>query len=184
MVLMLVVMALVLALALALRGLSAIEKETWPFYAKRLLSNPEQILYHRLAKALPEYLVFAQVQVSRVLGVKKGSNFHRWNNRINRLSYDFVVCARDGRVVAAIELDDSSHKAARRATTDAKKDRATASAGVRLIRWSVSALPDESAIRAALGVDQADVSIDRTASGSPETAVHISRHVTYGLSGR
>jgi len=149
------------------------EKENWPFYARRLLSNPEQILYYRLVKALPEYIVFAQVQVSRVLGVKKGSNFHRWNNRINRLSYDFVVCTTDGRVVATIELDDSSHKAVSRTATDPKKDRATAAAGVRLIRWGVKALPDENVIRAAVGAKQPNVCLERTASGQPEAAVHF-----------
>ncbi len=120
---------------------------SWPFYAKRPLSQPEQVLYHRLVSALPEHIVLAQVQVSRVLGVKKGFSFHEWNNRINRLSYDFVVCSRDSTVVAAIELDDKSHEAASRITTDQKKNRATASAGVLLIRWNVRALPDAEMIR-------------------------------------
>jgi len=38
-------------------------------------------------------MVLAQVQLSRVLGVKKGFNPREWNNRINRMSYDFVVCS-------------------------------------------------------------------------------------------
>ena len=50
--------------------------EPWPFYPKRPLTSPEQVLYHRLVKALPDNIVLAQVQVSRVLGVKKGNNFH------------------------------------------------------------------------------------------------------------
>lgn len=122
----------------------------WPFYAKKPLSQPEQVLYHRLVKVLPEHIVLAQVQVSRVLGVKKGHNFHQWNNRINRLSYDFVVCGKDGSVIAAIELDDKSHAARDRVDTDQKKDRATAAAGVRLIRWHVKELPSAEAIQAAL----------------------------------
>ena len=73
----------------------------WPFYVKRPLTQPEQVLYHRLICALPEHIVLAQVQVSRVLGVKKGANFHEWNNRINRLSYDFVVCGKDSTAIAA-----------------------------------------------------------------------------------
>jgi hypothetical protein len=85
-------------------------------------------------EALPDHIVLAQVQVSRVLGVKKGSNFNEWNNRINRMSYDFVVCAKDSTVLAAIELDDNSHETSRRAATDEKKNRATADAGLRLIR--------------------------------------------------
>ena len=67
--------------------------------------RPEQLLYHRLVRALPEHIVLAQVQASRVLGVKKGYRFHEWSNRINRLSYDFVVCGKDSTVIAAIELD-------------------------------------------------------------------------------
>ena len=122
----------------------------WPLYVKKPLTQPEQVLYHRLVKALPDHIVLAQVQVSRVLGVKKGSNFHAWNNRINRLSYDFVVCGKDSTVIAAIELDDKSHESIRRSATDEKKNKATADAGLRLIRWNVKALPDETAIQAQL----------------------------------
>ena len=124
--------------------------DQWPFYAKRPLSQPEQLLYHRLVAALPEHIVLAQVQVSRVLGVKKGFNVNEWNNRINRLSYDFVICTKDSTVVAAIELDDKSHERADRVETDRKKEKATADAGVRLIRWHVKSIPDNAAIQAAL----------------------------------
>ena len=122
----------------------------WPFYVKKPLTQPEQVLYHRLVKALPDHIVLAQVQVSRVLGVKKGSNFNEWNNRINRLSYDFVVCGKDSTVLAAIELDDKTHESSRRSAADEKKNKAAADAGLRLIRWNVKALPDESAIQAQL----------------------------------
>jgi Protein of unknown function (DUF2726) len=131
------------------------ERVDWPFYAKKPLTQPEQVLYHRLVEALPEHLVLAQVQVSRVLGVKKGFNFHEWNNRVNRLSYDFVICAKDARVLAVIELDDKTHNSPERMVTDDKKDRATASAGLRLIRWHVASLPDEVAISQLFGKDAA-----------------------------
>jgi hypothetical protein len=121
----------------------------WPFYVKKPLTQPEQVLYHRLVSALPEHIVLAQVQVSRVLGVKKGSNFQEWNNRINRMSYDFVVCSKDSGVLAAIELDDKSHESASRSKTDEKKNKATADAGLKLIRWNVRSLPDAEAIRKA-----------------------------------
>ncbi len=93
--------------------------------------------------------MLAQVQVSRVLGVKKekGINFNEWNNRINRMSYDFVVCSKDSTVLAAIELDDKSHEARSRVEADRKKDKATSDAGLRMIRWHVKSLPDDAAIR-------------------------------------
>jgi very-short-patch-repair endonuclease len=61
--------------------------------------------------------------------------------------YDFVICKKDGSVVAAIELDDKTHESAQRAETDAKKQRATEAAGVLLVRWNVAKMPDEAVIR-------------------------------------
>jgi len=137
--------------------------DEWPFYARRPLSTPEQVLYHRLVKALPDHIILAQVQVSRVLGVKKGFNFHQWNNRINRLSYDYVVCAKDATVLAAIELDDRTHESTSRARTDAKKEKATAAGGIRLIRWHVNALPDVETIRTLFPLSGAATTRDVTA---------------------
>jgi len=139
----------------------------WPYCAKRPLSQPEQVLYHRLVSALPEHIVLAQVQASRILGVKKGFNFSEWNNRINRLSYDFVVCAKDATVLAAIELDDKSHETTSRAQTDQKKEKATSAAGVRLIRWHVKSLPDHATIQAALSESQPLVPADASRHASP-----------------
>lgn len=171
---MLVVIALIAVIFLKKKGLLSGVSAEWPFYVKRPLSQPEQVLYHRLVTALPEHIVLAQVQVSRVLGVKKGFNFHEWNNRINRLSYDFVVCAKDSSVLAAIELDDKSHEKESRAQTDKKKERATSAAGVRLIRWHVKSLPDQAEIQAAF-TQQPNPSIERTSPGKPGAASHLKR---------
>src|SRR3972149_553910 len=121
--------------------------ETWPFYARRLLTQPEQILYHRMVKALPDYLILTQVQLSRILEVKSGFNKWEWNNRINRMSLDFVVCKPDSSVIAAIELDDSSHLKEDRFEADNKKDKALASANIPIIRCTVMNMPDEETIR-------------------------------------
>ena len=158
----LVVVAAAAFLVLKKRGASGGTDDSWPFYAKRPLSQPEQVLYHRLIATLPDHIVLAQVQVSRVLGVKKGFNFNEWNNRINRLSYDFVICAKDATVLAAIELDDSTHDAASRKEVDSKKDRATRAAGVRLIRWHVRSLPDQSTIQSAFSKERSIPSLGAT----------------------
>jgi NOL1/NOP2/fmu family ribosome biogenesis protein len=150
-VILLIAAAIGVLLYLKKQGLLAGNRTSpWPFYLKKPLTQPEQILYHRLVKVLPEHIVLAQVQVSRVLGVKKGFNFNEWNNRINRLSYDFVVCAKDSTALVAIELDDKSHDSKFRSETDAKKNKASADAGLQLIRWNVNAMPDESTIQAHL----------------------------------
>jgi hypothetical protein len=119
----------------------------WPLYAKDVLSQPERVLYDRLAAALPDHIVLTHVPLSRALGVKHGYNVNEWSNRINRLSYDFVVCQPDSRVLAAVELDDGTRGSRARTGADRKREMASASAGIRLIRWQVTALPDTAAIR-------------------------------------
>jgi len=129
---------------------AADDQTPWPLYPKRPLSQPEQVVYHRLVTALPEHIVLAQVQLSRVIGVKKGFYARGWLNRINRMSFDFVVCLKDSTVVAAIELNDRSYESAERIQADIKKSRAATSAGIRLVRWNVKGLPDSDDIRHAL----------------------------------
>lgn len=155
-VVMLLIVVLITGLSI-LRGRnrSADGRNPWPFNVKRLLTQPEQVLYHRLVKSLPNHVVLAQVQMSRVLGVKRGFRFHEWNNRINRMTYDFVICDKAATVIAAIELDDKSHESERRIESDAKKGKATADAGLRLIRWHVKSLPDELTIQRELSASHA-----------------------------
>ena len=124
--------------------------EVWPFYQRKPLSAPEQVLYFRLVKALPDHIILGQVQLSRLLGVRKGNNAQAWLNRINRMSADFVVCKKDSSIVAVIELDDATHTAEKRLQADAKKDKALASAEIKVHRWHVKAIPDEAQIKATL----------------------------------
>lgn len=117
------IIATVVALTLVVRALKPrdLNDDAWPFYAKKPLSAPEQVLYFRLCKALPDQIVLVQVALSRMLGVNKGHNFGQWFNRINRMSADFVICSKDSAIIAVIELDDASHKRTDREVTDAKK---------------------------------------------------------------
>lgn len=120
----------------------------WPFYQRKPLSAPEQILYFRLVKALPDHIILGQVQLSRLLGVKKGNNAQAWLNRINRMSADFVVCNKDSSIVAVIELDDASHNGEKRQQADAKKDKALAAAGIKIHRWQAKNIPNGEVIQA------------------------------------
>jgi hypothetical protein len=163
-----VLFAVALLVAAALRRTKRSNAEgVWPFIAKKVLSPPEQVLYFRLLHALPDHIVLAQVQLSRVLGVRKGNNYQTWLNRINQLSADFVVCAKDATVLAVVELDDASHQSERRREADARKTRAVEAAGLKLVRWSVSALPDDTAIRSTV---LPNPTFNRTVSGGRPSA--------------
>jgi very-short-patch-repair endonuclease len=150
-VLLLIVVAVIAVLAaLKAKSQGGGADEVWPFVAKKPLSQPEQVLYFRLIQALPEHIVLAQVQLSRLLGIKKGNNYQAWLNRINRMSVDFVVCNKDSSIVAVIELDDATHRKDDRQAADAKKDKALTSAGVRIVRWQAKSIPDVATIQSTI----------------------------------
>jgi hypothetical protein len=123
----------------------------WPLEAKRqLLSERERALYQRLVESLPHHIVLAQVQLLQVLNFQRGRRSQAILNRISQLSLDFLILNPDTSIVAAVELDDSTHARDDRRQADARKSHALQSAGVPLIRWNAKSLPNASAILAAL----------------------------------
>lgn len=122
-------------------------EEVWPFSAKQPLTEIEKKLYFRLKEALPNHIVLAQVSLYSILKVESRDEYMKYFNKISRKSLDFLVCDQDFDVVAAIELDDSSHERAERIKADYEKDTALRSAGVRIIRWPVKNFPSVSTIR-------------------------------------
>ena len=168
--LLMIVLVIIGAIVVA-KGKKADGDTPWPFYAKKPLTNPEQILYFRLCKALPDHIVLAQVGLSRILGVEKGNNFGVWFNRINRMSADFVLCSKDATIVAVIELDDASHYKAGRQDTDNKKDKALSSAGIHVVRWQVKSLPAEAAIKATFSQSHHMNPVDLSRADPPIIAV-------------
>ncbi len=123
----------------------------WPLEpTQTILSEPEQVLYRRLVEALPECVVLPQVQLARALRFKRCQRDHAVWNRICQLSIDFLIVRPDTSIIAAVELDDSSHFRADRQDADARKGHALELAGVPPIRWRVGKMPDVVSIKSAV----------------------------------
>ena len=120
----------------------------WPFYARRPLASPGQQLHQRLVNALPGHLVLSRVPVAAVLGVRRGHDAQTWMRRIRHVQYDFVVCAPDATVLAAIDLEEGVRSVQAPTAAERTKEQATASAGIRLLRWQTRALPEPAEIQA------------------------------------
>lgn len=142
-----ILLAIAALFAFALRSRTTGERARFPFSQCRPLTEREQVLYWRLRKVLPGQMILAQVAISRILRVDQGNDARAWLNRVNRMTVDFLVCLPDASIVAAIELDDASYLAVDRITADAKKEKALASAHVKLLRYRE--LPSEDEIRTA-----------------------------------
>ena len=135
------------------RGRAGQGADHWPVFPKKLLTPVEQQLYQRLIRAFPDHVVLAQVSFSQLVGVKKGENFTAIWNRYNRLTADFVLCHKDFKIAAILELDDRSHDNPNRMDADRRKAAICDAAGIALYRLNVNPLPNESELRSLVTPD-------------------------------
>lgn len=122
----------------------------WPYQIMPLMTDTEVLFFYKLQKAVPEYLLFSQVQLSRIIEPNDtaGKNRSFWFNRICRQSVDYLLVAQDAQtVLLAIELDDWTHQSVLRQQQDEKKDKALSSAGIPIIRFHAEAMPTPEMIR-------------------------------------
>lgn len=126
------------------------ELAIWPFEPMPIMTDSEVQFFKKLQHALPEYTVFSQVQLSRIIepSEEAGRDRQFWFNRVCRQSVDFVLIDQNMQtVLAAIELDDWTHESAARQKQDAKKDKALASAGIPIIRFHAEKMPSIEMLR-------------------------------------
>jgi hypothetical protein len=126
----------------------------WPVAARNLLTDRENLLYQHLLSLYPDHKIFVQVALSQLIEVDRNHpERESIRARYKQLVADFVLCRSNLSVVAVIELDDRSHERPRRQRADARKTKALADAGIRLVRIAAGALPSEDTLRGLVDAD-------------------------------
>ena len=126
----------------------------WPVAPRKLLTERESSLYQSLLDLYPEHKLFVQVALSQLIDVDRNHpESESIRARYKQLVADFVLCRADLTVVAVIELDDRSHERADRQAADARKNKALADAGIRLVRIPAGRLPSEQHLRTLIDPD-------------------------------
>jgi hypothetical protein len=123
----------------------------WPPQATRILTTHERLAYSTLLRAFPDYMVLAQVPLSRFLKVPTRHSHAEWLRRVGNLCADLLVCDMASQVVAVIIVQPSGGLTSERAV--ARRERMTRvlkSVGVRLLVWVENALPSPDAAREAI----------------------------------
>jgi hypothetical protein len=122
--------------------------EPWPLSARSLLSKRENEFYHNLIALYPNHQIFVQVALSQLINVDRNHpECDSIRARYKQLVADFVLCRQGLSVIAVIELDDRSHERADRRHADARRNKALADAGIRLVRVPPGRLPTEDDLR-------------------------------------
>jgi hypothetical protein len=105
-----------------------------------LLTKAERSFYGVLRQALrDEWAIFAKVRISDIVTVPRGvAGWQTQFNKVQSKHVDFAVCdPATLRVVAAVELDDASHRKLERQERDAFVEAVFATAKLPLIRVPV-----------------------------------------------
>jgi hypothetical protein len=117
----------------------------------RFLGGAEALVYRLLRTGMPDHEVFAKVMLAAVVGAS-GSG-HQREQQLRRLSQyqvDFVLCDREMRIVAAVELETAGGAEAIGARKF--KEECLKGAGIRLVRIDAASPPRGDEIRLLLGV--------------------------------
>ena len=129
----LVLLALVLLAGVIklLDGLSPDKTTHGSFGPKQLVTPHEQGMYWRLVNAFPapEYIVLTQVSFGALLTAHDGASRYSFSQK----RADFVLTNKHFKVLAMIELDDSSHKGRER--QDSHRDAMLIEAGYKVLRY-------------------------------------------------
>jgi hypothetical protein len=112
--------------------------------AVRVLTSAERQAQQLLSQAMPGTLVLAQVPVTRFLRVEAQQS--QWLQQVSGLSADLLLCDSGSRVLVAVSVRSPkvSENSRRRHEL---LTRLLKSAGIKVLSWNESALPDLAMVR-------------------------------------
>ena len=132
-----------------LEGLDTLS--AWEPTPTRIMTAQERLAYGVLARALPEYIILAQVPLSRFLKVPTRNSYTEWLSRVGQLCADLVVCDSSSTVVAVVDVRVPPHQASdRNRKRHDRMKRVLRAAGIPLHIWIENALPTPEAARTAI----------------------------------
>ena len=117
----------------------------------RFLGKAETLVYRLLQTGLPDHEIFANVMLSSVVAASGSrSQSEQQARRLAQYQVGFVVCDRDLRIVAAVEVEAGGGADA--VGIRHFKEECLRAAGIRLVWFDAAALPRRQEIRALLGM--------------------------------
>lgn len=110
----------------------------WTLTARPVFSSDERRVYRHLREALPHHIVLSKLPLVRFSQPTDPNEVRFWYQLLGSLNVTFAICSANGRVLAAIDLDNERGDS-RRATQI--KQSVLAACRVRYVRCPVDHLP-------------------------------------------
>lgn len=126
--------------------------QDWPPESARVLTAHERQAFELLRRAIPGYMVLAQVPLARFVRVPTRHSYTEWLQRVGALSADLLVCDSGSRVLAVIDIRAAEESSRSRRRHD-RLARVLQAAHVRVHVWREGALPSAAEVRTALAHD-------------------------------
>ena len=121
----------------------------WPPEAARVLTVAERQAYDLLRRAMPGFLVLAQVPLSRFIRVPSRHSYVDWLQRVGSLSADLLLCDAGSRVLAVIDIRSPTESERSRRRHE-RMTRVLRKAGIHVLPWREDALPTAAEVRHAM----------------------------------
>lgn len=122
----------------------------WQPEAARVLTASEAKALGLLKRALPGFLVLAQVPLSRFLRVPTRNSYVDWLSRVGNLNVDLLLCDASSRVLAVIDIR-SPQESERSRRRHERMVRVLRAAGIAVHVWQEDDMPSVGEIRTVLG---------------------------------
>lgn len=122
----------------------------WPPEPARVMSVSERQAYDLIRRALPGFMVLAQVPLSRFLRVPTRHSYTDWLQRVGNLSADLLLCDSGSRVLAVIDIR-SPQETERSRRRHERLGRVLRAANIQVLEWREGALPSAAEVRAVVG---------------------------------
>jgi hypothetical protein len=144
----------------------------WPPEAARVLTVTERQAYDLMRRALPGFLVLAQVPVSRFVRVPMRHSYTDWLQRVGQLSADLMLCDAGSRVLAVIDIRSPGETERSRRRHD-RLARVLKAAGIRVHVWYEGDLPSVSEVRSVLGASLGDAATRQPTTSRPMPLIPV-----------
>jgi hypothetical protein len=158
----------------------------WPPTATRILTTAERNAYGTLERALPGYMILAQVPLARFLKVPTRHSYSEWLRRLGTQCADLVVCDMASEVLAVVNVQAPAGSESERARKRLNRmARVLKAAGIPMHVWTDNALPSAETAREMLLPKAAAVPMAAAAPAPvADTRVRASRPTPFDESQR